>query len=257
VSAQPAKPEFIRSLARGLDVIRSFSMSRPRQTLSEVAAVTGLTRATARRVLLTLEQLGYVRADGRTFELTAQVLDLGYAYLSSLALGDIAQPYLEDLAERVRESSSISVLDGEDIVYVVRVPTTRVMTISLGLGSRLPAAATLMGRVLLAGLPPSELDRFLSEVELEAHTRRTITDKHALRAELHRGRDQGWALVDQELEEGLRSIAAPLRDSSGRVIAAMNISGHAGRVTLSRMREEFLPALLEAADRINQQLARR
>lgn len=257
MSSQSGASEFVRSLARGLDVIRSFSAAQPQQTLSQMAAATGLTRATARRLLLTLEQLGYVRSTGRQFELTAQVMDLGYAYLSSLALSDIAQPYLEDLTQRVHESASISVLDGHDVVYVVRVPTQRVMTIALGLGSRLPAASTSMGRILLAALPEEELEAILAEVDLPVHTARTVTDPDALRAELKKVRDQGWALVDQELEEGLRSIAAPLRDSSGRVIAAMNVSGHAGRVTLSRMREEFLPALLEAAEHINQQLARR
>jgi IclR family transcriptional regulator, pca regulon regulatory protein len=255
--------EYVQSLERGLAVIRAFSQERPSMTLAEVAREAGLTRATARRLLFTLQHLGYARFDGKRFALTARVLDIGYAYLSSLDLTSIAQAEMESLVERTHESCSAAVLDGTEIVYVVRVPTTRIMTISLGLGSRLPAYATSMGRVLLADLADGQLAAHLdgnvdgTETRLPALTSRTITDPEALRAELDRVRRQGWAIVDQELEDGVRSIAAPLRDARGRAIAAVNISGHAGRVTLSTMRDRFLPELLATADRINDRLARR
>jgi IclR family transcriptional regulator, pca regulon regulatory protein len=249
-------PEFVQSLERGLSVVQAFSKERPSMTLAEVARETGLTRATARRLLWTLCSLGYATTDGKRFRLTPRVLDIGYAYLSSLDLTGIAQAEMERLVERTHESSSAAVLDGSEIVYVVRVPTKRIMTISLGLGSRLPAYAASMGRVLLADLPADQLDRHLKASELLALTPRTITDEAALRAELDRVQRQGWSLVDQELEEGIRSIAAPLRDRSGRAVAALNVSSHAGRVELATLHGEFLPALLETADRISERLAR-
>jgi IclR family pca regulon transcriptional regulator len=249
--------EYVQSLERGLNVIQAFSREHPRLTLAEVARLTGLTRATARRVLLTLEHLGYARSNGRAFELTPKVLDIGYAYLSSLDLADIAQADMEGLVECTHESCSASVLDGAQIVYVVRVPTKRIMTVSLGLGSRLPAFCTSMGRVLLADLPEAQVRVLLAEAERPKLTPRTVTDVDDLCAELATVRRQGWSLVDQELEVGVRSIAAPLRDSSGRAVAALNVSGHPGRVDLKRLRGEFLPALLAAASRINSRLARR
>lgn len=249
--------EFVRSLERGLAVIRSFDATHREQTLADVARRTGLSRATARRVLLTLAELDYVRTDGKAFVLTPRVLDIGYAYLSSLNIQQIAQPFLEDLSERVHESVSVSVLDDDDIVYVARVPTTRIMTIALGLGTRLPAHCTSMGRVLLAELPDDELSRLLARIELDARTDRTITTEEGLREELARVRDQGWAMVDQELEMGVRSIAAPLRDASGTALAAMNVSTHAGRTTVEELHDEFLPALLDTAERINEALAKR
>lgn len=249
--------EHVQSVERALRVLTVFSARHPRLTLTEAAELTGLTRATARRLLLTLEGLGYVCHDGRFFELTPKVLDIGYAYLSSLDLGAVAQSEMERLVERVHESSSVAVLDGAQIVYVVRVPTERIMTISLGLGSRLPAYATSMGRVLLAELAPDELDEVLDASDVRALTSRTITDREELRDELGRVRRQGWALVDQELEDGLRSIAAPIRNECGRVVAAMNVSTHAGRVTLSCLRTELLPMLVATAARISDGLARR
>jgi IclR family transcriptional regulator, pca regulon regulatory protein len=259
-SPRPRAAEYVQSLERGLAVIQAFSRDRPSMTLAEVAREAGLTRATARRLLFTLQHLGYARFDGKRFALTARVLDIGYAYLSSLDLASIAQAEMESLVERTHESCSAAVLDGTEIVYVVRVPTTRIMTISLGLGSRLPAHATSMGRVLLADLPDHQLPAHL-DADIEGHlpalTDRTITDPAALRAELDRVHRQGWAVVDQELEDGVRSVAAPLRNGRGRAIAAINISGHAGRVTLSTMRDRFLPELLATAERINERLARR
>ena len=209
-----AKADHVQSLERGIAVLRSFDADNASQTLSDVAKRTGLTRATARRLLLTLTTLGYASSDGRNFTLTPSVLDLGYAYLSSLNIQQIAQSFLEALSEEVRESSSISVLDGADVLYVARIPTSRIMTIALGIGTRLPAHCTSMGRVLLAELP---VEQALATVDtpIEARTEFTITDPARLADELAKVREQGWALVDQELEIGLRSIAAPLRDSGG------------------------------------------
>jgi IclR family transcriptional regulator, pca regulon regulatory protein len=249
--------EYVQSLERGLAVMQVFSREHPRMTLSEVARLTGLTRATARRVLLTLEHLGYARSDGRGFELTPKVLDLGYAYLSSLDLASIAEPGMEALVERTHESCSAAVLDGVEVVYIARVPTKRIMTISLGLGSRLPAYATSMGRVLLAELERDEVDGLIGPGPLPAITERTITKPADLHDELARVRRQGWALVDQELEPGLRSIGAPLRDRNGRALAALNVSTHVGRVSLDAIRKDFLPALLDTAGQISERLARR
>jgi len=249
--------EFVQSLARGLSVIRSFAADRPTMTLAEVARETGLTRATARRLLFTLEALGYAAFDGKRFSLTPQVLDIGYAYLSSLDLSAIAQPEMEALVDRTHESSSAAVLDGTEIVYVTRVPTKRIMTISLGLGSRLPAYATSMGRVLLADLADDARCEHLPPEPWPALTAQTIVDPDELRAELARVREQGWALVDQELEEGVRSIAAPLRDASGRAVAALNVSSHAGRVDFATLRETFLPDLVATAARVSDRLRMR
>jgi IclR family transcriptional regulator, pca regulon regulatory protein len=213
--------DFVQSLERGLAVIRAFDQSHPELTLSEVAARTGVTRAVARRFLLTLATLGYVRSDGRFFSLTARVLELGYAYLSSLSLPEVAEPHLEALVAEVNESSSVSVLDGDDVVYVARVPVSRIMTVSISVGTRFPAYATSMGRVLLAGLTSDDLETYLSSVSLAPLTARTLTSVDALRAEVVKVRAQGWSLVNQELEEGLRALAAPVRDRSGRVVAGI------------------------------------
>lgn len=245
---------FVRSLERGLAVIRAFDAEHPELTLSEVARICDLTRATARRFLLTLVDLGYVRTDGRRFSLTPRVLELGYAYLSSVSLPEIAEPHLELLVAQVRESASLCVLDGEDIVYLCRVPTSRIMTVSIDVGTRLPAFATSMGRVLLAHLPEAELAARLDRSPLPAFTRRTITDPAALRAELARVRAQGYAIVDQELEDGLRSVAAPIRDRTGAVIAAINVSVHACRATVDAIRRQILPRLLATAATIEADL---
>lgn len=231
--------------------MNSFSRERTSQTLSEVAQQTGLTRATARRVLLTLVGLGYVHQNSRSFSLTPKVLDLGYSYLSSLQVVELAQQPMEALVEAVKESSSISVLDGQDIVYVARVPTKRIMTISLAIGSRLPAYPTSMGRVLLASLSEAAFEEYISRTELAKLTAHSIIDRSQFRAEIRKVREAGYALVDQELEEGVRSIAAPIEKGRGKVIAAMNISCHASRVTLRKMREEFRPRLLAAASEIS------
>jgi len=248
--------DFVQSLERGLSVIRAFDADHPKLTLSEVATSTGLSRAAARRFLRTLVQLGYMRSDGSRFALRPKILELGYAYLSSLTLPEVAMPHLEQLVEQVHESSSVSELDGDDVIYIARVPTKRIMTVTISVGTRFPAYATSMGRVMLAAQPDERLDSYLDSVSLRGLTGHTITSATALRRELHKIRTQGWALVDQELEEGLRSIAAPIRDADGQVIAAINISTHAGRRTLSIIVEEFLQPLLTTARRIEVDLAR-
>lgn len=247
---------FVQSLERGLAVIRTFDAENPVLTLSEVARATALTRAAARRFLLTLVDLGYVRSDGRGYSLTPRVLELGFAYLSSLSLPAIAEPHLERLVANVRESSSISLLDGDEIVYVARVPTSRIMTVSIDVGTRFPAYATSMGRVLLSDLEEAALSDYLSRVELRALTARTLTSPDGLRDELARIAERGWALVDQELEEGLRAIAVPIRNRRGRVIAAANVSAHAARSSTDSVRNEILPRLLETATRIETDLHR-
>jgi IclR family pca regulon transcriptional regulator len=245
----------VQSLERGLAVIRAFSAGAAELTLSDVARVTGLTRAAARRFLLTLVDLGYVRTDGKYFSLTARVLELGYAFLSSMTLPDVAQPHLERLSAEVRESSSVSVLDGTDIVYVARVAVSRIMTVTINVGTRFPAHATSMGHVLLAGLDADGLARYLEQADLDRLTPHTLTTPAALGAELAKVREQGWALVDQELEEGLRSVAVPIRDRRGTVVAAGNVSTHASRTTRDSVREQMLPPLLAAAKRIEADLA--
>ncbi|HEU4513683.1 MAG TPA: IclR family transcriptional regulator [Nocardioidaceae bacterium] len=247
---------YVQSLERGLSVITAFGPDSPQMTLSDVARATGLTRAAARRFLLTLVDLGYVRTDGKLFELTPKVLDLGYAYLSSISLPGVAEPHLERLVAETHESSSMSVLDGRDIVYVARVPTSRIMTVAINVGTRFPAYATSMGRVLLAGLPEDKLDEYLAQVHLDQLTQRTVSSAEALRAVLDEVRRQGYALVDQELEAGLRSLAAPVHDKRGRVIAAVNISSHVTRLTREKATREFLPLLLDTARRIEQDLRR-
>jgi IclR family transcriptional regulator, pca regulon regulatory protein len=246
--------DFVQSLDRGLAVIRAFGPDRERLSLSEVARVTGLTRAAARRFLLTLVKLGYVRNDGREFSLRPRVLELGYAYLSGLALPEVAAPHMEELVARLHESSSISVLDGHQIVYVVRVPTKRIMTVAISVGTRFPAYATSMGRVLLAQLADDELERYLAEVTFERLTSRTVTNPARLRTIVREAARQGYAIVDQELEEGLRAVAAPIRGAADVGTAAINVSAHASRVSMGAMRGQILPALLETARQIEADL---
>jgi len=238
-------PDFVQSLARGLQVLRAFDEEHPSLTLSEVSERTGLARAAARRSLLTLTHLGYVGSRGRQFFLTPRVLDLGFGYLSSLALPELALPWMERLARRVNESCSLSVLDGADIVYVARVPVRRVMTISLGVGARLPAFAASMGRVLLAGLADPDLGRWLATTRTRALTPHTIFRKPALKAEILRVRAQGYSLVVQELELGLCSVALPIRDRQSRVLAALNVGMPFRQGIRERALREILPALRE------------
>ncbi len=245
----------VQSLERGLAVIKAFHAGASELTLSDVARSTGLTRAAARRFLLTLADLGYVRTDGKYFSLTARVLELGYAYLSSMTLPEVAQPHLEHLSAGVHESSSVSVLEGTDIVYVARVAVSRIMTVSINVGTRFPAYATSMGHVLLAGLSEAELAEYFLVASLDRLTDHTVTAPAHLRAELAKVAGQGWAMVDQELEEGLRSVAAPIRGRTGRVVAAVNLSTHASRTTAESVRTDLVPPLLETARAIEADLA--
>ncbi len=249
--------DFVRALAKGLAVIEAFDARAPAMTLSDVARKTGLSRGTARRLLLTLVELGYAGFDGKNFSLRPRVLNLGFSYLNSQTLWQLAQPYMVELVEQVHESCSISVLDGIDIVYVARVPTAaRIMSINLGIGTRLPAFATSMGRVLLAGLPDEEIQRRLDQVSpLPSHTPKTITDPTALVREIEQVRRQSWALVDQELEQGLRSVAVPIVDCAGLPIAALNIGTHASRWTIQKLTQEALPLLKQTAAQISALLA--
>ncbi|WP_426566159.1 IclR family transcriptional regulator domain-containing protein [Angustibacter sp. McL0619] len=249
-------PDFVQSLERGLAVIRAFDADHPALTLSEVARATDLTRAAARRFLLTLVDLGYMRTDGRLFSLRPRVLELGYAFLSSQSLPEIAMPHMEVLVSKVHESCSVSVLDGDDVVYVARLPTKRIMTVAIAVGTRFPAYATSMGRVLLAAQPDAWLDAYLAGTTLVALTPRTVTEVPRLRAVLGRVRSQGYALVDQELEEGLRSLAVPVHDANGAVVAAMNLSAHISRGSSDDIRRELLGPLQETARALEDDLWR-
>ncbi|MCW2899348.1 MAG: IclR family transcriptional regulator [Streptosporangiaceae bacterium] len=246
--------DFVQSLARGLAVIKAFDANNPRMTLSQVARATNLSPATARRFLLTLVQLKYVSYEDGRYSLRPRVLGLGYRYLSRLSVRDVAEPHLDALAAEVHESSSLSVLDGDDIVYVARVSTSRIITLSIGMGTRLPAHLTSMGRVLLANLPPDARERYLERVPLSQQTSKTIRTTDDLRAELERVRNQGWSLVDQELEEGLRAVAVPVRSGAGMVFASLNVSTHASRTSLDDIRRSLLPPLLATAARIEADL---
>ena len=257
-------PDFVVSLARGIEIIRAFASADATAslapsnfrladalTLSEVAVRTGLARAVVRRFLYTLAELGYVTTDGKYFRLTAKILDLGFAYLSSFSLPKIAERFLEEVTQETKESSSASVLDGHEIVYVARVQTRRIMSISLGIGSRLPAVCTSMGRVLLAHLPAEELDRYLKNAEFTRFTERTICDAESLRKELATVSRQGFALVDQELELGLRSLAVPVFAGGGKVVAAINIGTQAARTPKNELNQRLLPVLRKAAKNIS------
>jgi IclR family transcriptional regulator, pca regulon regulatory protein len=259
-----ASPDFVVSLARGIEIIRAFASADATTspalsnfrladalTLSEVAARTGLARAVVRRFLYTLAELGYVTTDGKYFRLTAKILDLGYAYLSSFSLPKIAERFLEEVTLETKESSSASVLDGHEIVYVARVQTRRIMSISLGIGSRLPAFCTSMGRVLLAHLQTDELDRYLKNAKFRRFTEKTICDPESLRKELVTVTKQGFALVDQELELGLRSLAVPVFAGGAKAVAAINIGTQAARTPKSELGQRFLPVLRKAAKSIS------
>jgi IclR family pca regulon transcriptional regulator len=254
-AGEERNPDYVQSLERGLAVIRAFGADSPELRLSDVARATGLTRAAARRFLLTLVKLGYVRQDGTEFSLRPRVLELGYAYLSALTLPEVAQPHMEALVAEVNESSSIAVLDDLDIVYVARVPTQRIMTITIAVGTRLPAYATSMGRVLLAGLDEDALEARLERFELERFTPTTAASSDDLRERIEVTRTAGWAMVDQELEQGVRSAAVPIRDANGRVLAALNVSVHATRMTMPVLRREVVPKLLRTASAIEVDLS--
>lgn len=247
--------DYIQSLEKGLTVIKAFTENRPELTISEAAKSTGYSRPTARRILLTLEHLGFAESRNGVFSLTAHILTLGYAYLSSQNMWNIAQPFMREFVEKTGESSSIAVLDGTEIIYVARVPTKRIMTITLNVGSRLPAYATSMGHILLAHLSQEEFNQYLEKAIFDQYTNKTITTKEDLIKELKSVCERGWASVEQQLEEGLRSIAVPIRNGEGKVIAAINCSAHAGRISKETLEEKFLPLLSKAGDKISKGLA--
>lgn len=244
--------DHIQSLERGLLVIQAFSQKKQTLTISEASKATGLSRPTVRRILLTLENLGFAESTNNAFSLTARTLSLGYAYLSSNNIWSIAQPFMKDLAEQTGESCSISILDGTEIIYVARVSTKRIMSINLDVGSRLPAYATSMGHVLLANLPKDQLDKYLETLDIEKFTDKTIETKEQLLHILEGVHKSNWARVDQQLEEGLHSIAVPIRNEKGRVIAAINCSAHAGRITKEVLEKDFLPLLRDCAEKISE-----
>jgi IclR family transcriptional regulator, pca regulon regulatory protein len=244
-------PNFMASLARGLLVIQAFSQQSQYLSISQLSKRTGLSRASVRRCLHTLSKLGFAGTDdGRNFHLRPRILALGHSYLSSMPLAAAAQPVLEHLSHILHESCSIALLDGVDIIYVARANVTRIMSIDLGVGTRLPAFCTSIGRVLLANLPPDELEAILPRIEFTRYTERTLTSIQKLRQMLVSVRRDGCAIVDQELELGLRSVAVPVQNHLGRVIAAINVGAHGQRVSVQDMQTRFLPYLRAAAQEL-------
>lgn len=249
-------PNYMASLARGLEVMRGFSREKRHMSIAQLAHKTGIPRASVRRCLYTLAQLGYVASDdGRNYSLQPKVLGLGHAYLSSTPMVVTAQPFLDRVSEAVTESCSLAVLDGDDILYLARSVTSRIISVTLNVGSRLPAHCTSIGHVLLANLPPQELDGWLAQADLRAYTERTITTEEKLREELARVREQDYAIADRLLELAVRSIAVPVRNASGTVVAGINVIVEAGRVSLRDMRTLYLPHLRAAAAELAAQLA--
>ncbi len=247
-------PDFMTSLARGLHVIRAFSGVDRRLTIADVSRATGLTRAVVRRCLYTLRELGYAATDGRTYSLQPRVLNLGYSYLSTAPIPIAAQPVLEELSEQLGEATSVAVLDDGEVVYVARAATRRIVAVTLGVGSRVPAYCTALGRVLLAGMQPEQATQELSKFDLVAHTRFTVTSRRRLEEILAETRAKGFAVNDQELEIGLRAVAVPVRNVIGATVAAMNVSAQASRVTQRELLEKGLPLLQAAAERLGNQL---
>lgn len=248
-------PDFIEAIARGLDVLRAFRPGRRTATLSELATETGLARPTVRRILVTLESLGYVRAGEGGFMLTPRVLELGVTYVQSLGLWEVARPHLERLVSLNHQSSSIAQLDGSDIVYVARVAVPKIIALDVSIGTKFPAPATSLGKVLLSDLDDTEVERIVAEP-----SRSRITPKHPvageeLRETLREVRARGWALTDEQLAGGIRSIAAPLRDGSGRVIAAANVTTHAAETPMDTLLGDYLPRLLHTASEISADFA--
>jgi IclR family pca regulon transcriptional regulator len=254
-TARGAGPDFIEALARGLDVLRRFQPGRPVMTLGEVATATGLARPTARRILLTLAELGYVRTAGRGFALTPRVVELGMAYLNALSGWDLARPHMRRLVEQTGESTSMAQLDGGDIVYVARVAVPKIVTLAVTVGTRFPAPATAMGRVLLAALSPDDLDAALAVPSRSGVTPHRRPDRAQLERTLREVRARGWALADEDLAPGVRSVAAGVRDGHGEVVAAINVTVHAAETSVEALTEEHLPRLLRAASDIGRDWA--
>ena len=249
------KRDFVNSLARGLEVIRAFTRNRPRMTLSELAHETGMTRATVRRFLLTLVQEEYAETDGKYFSLAPKILELGHAALSSMTFLDVVQPIMVELAKQLNESCFTSVLEGSDVVYVANAtPRDRIVNISVSVGSRAPAHSVSSGRVLVAALPDDEQNDWLERAELRKLTERTVTSKPELRKLLAETRKDGFSIVDQELEVGLRSISVPIADGNGKVLAALNVACPSSRITPEEMRGDILKELQAATARITERL---
>ena len=244
-------PDFIEALARGLDVIRAFGPHRPTMSLSEVAIATELARPTARRMLLTLEELGYVRSAQGRFSLTPRVLELGMAYIGSTSIWDIARPHMEQLVSHTHESSSLAQLDGSDIVYVARVAVPKIITLAVTIGTRFPALQTSLGKVLLSALSLDELERVLAQPGRSGITplwQPSIEERNRVLCEV---RTRGWALTDEHLAHGIRSIAAPVRDGSSHVVAAINVTVHAAETSIEVLTVQYLPLLLQTAQAIS------
>jgi IclR family pca regulon transcriptional regulator len=242
--------DFLTTFARGLEVIKSFDTQTPSMSLTEVAKKNNLSRASARRFLLTLQKLGYVQSDGKRFKLTAKILELGYSYLASLNFSEIITPFLERIAHQLGESCSATVLDGQDVVYIARVPIRGLIPVNLQIGARLPAYLTSMGRVLLASLPEAQLETFLANAPFEKLTSYTLSSAEDLRAEIKRVRAQGYAIVDQELELGLRTVSVPVYDRYRHVSFALNVATHASKVSMKRAEEEFITLLQQVSREI-------
>ncbi|HET6652530.1 MAG TPA: IclR family transcriptional regulator C-terminal domain-containing protein [Nocardioides sp.] len=250
-----AAPDFIEAIARGLDVITAFRPGRPVMALSELAAATGLARPTVRRILVTLESLDYVRPSEGGYTLTPRVLELGLTYVQAMGLWDVAHPHLERLVGHTHQSSSIAQLDGSDIVYVARVAVPKIIALAVSIGTKFPAPPTSLGKVLLAGLQPDALDRVLAEPSRSGITPRVVLDRAQIDETLHEVRARGWALTDEQLAGGIRSIAAPLRDGRGRVVAAVNVTVHAAETSVEVLLEQHLPRLLQTAGAISADFA--
>lgn len=249
--------DFIQSIERGFAVLLAFDEQRPAPNLAELAGVTGFSRPAVRRILLTLQRLGYVENHGQRWSLTPRVLSIGQHYSASHAMTDIAQPRLVELAEKTSESASLATLDRDEVVYIARVAVRRIMSINVSPGTRVPAHATSMGRVLLAWQPPQRVERYLTGTGLQARTPHTVTDPEQFRSALTRVRRQGWSLVSEELEEGLISVSAPVRDHTGSVVAALASSTSTGRSTPGHLEKQIVPLVLTTADRISADLGYR
>ncbi|KTC23878.1 IclR family transcriptional regulator [Pseudomonas putida] len=263
IVASPAKriqaftgdPDFMTSLARGLAVVQAFQERKRHLTIAQISHRTEIPRAAVRRCLHTLIKLGYATTDGRTYSLLPKVLTLGHAYLSSTPLAVSAQPYLDRMSDQLHEACNMATLEGDDILYIARSATVqRLISVDLSVGGRLPAYCTSMGRILLAALDDATLHEYLEHADLQAKTSHTVHDPAALLEILQQVREQGWCVVDQELEQGLRSIAVPVYDASGQVLAALNISTHAGRVSRSELEQKFLPIMVAASRDLSTQL---
>lgn len=252
---EPASRDHVGSLERGLAVMEILARHPQGMTLTEMAEEAGLTRAGARRFLLTLTATGYATQEGRVFSLSTRLLTVARTWLGGTSLWSFAAPIMRAVAAQLNEACSAAILSGQDVVYVARIPGRRILSVSLDVGTRLPAYCTSMGRMLLAGLAQEELDAFLSRATIEKRTPKTITDVGLLAGAIGKARADGFAIVDEELELGLRSIAVPVRNRRGEVLAALNVSTHEGRSSIEAMRSQFLPVLLDAAQRISAALS--